>query len=839
MARRSDKKLLTLISIIPVVLIGIFTFILNAVVIHENRTKVETLINTLHNESVAKEKTQIKHQVETIYQQITYQRNLTEKTLKQSIKSRVDDAFNTLSFIYQQNKEKPKHEIIALISDALRTSRFNEGRGYFFIYGMDGTNLMHPIFPNLEGENLLEIEDVRGNRIMQDHIVTMKERGEGFHRWWYPKPGEIGQEFEKIGYAKRFDPLDLYIGTGEYIVNVEEDIKEKLLQWITDVRFGEHGYIFLLDEYGNTLAHYNKDKIEPTKYSKENPNQGSLTQEMLSLAQRGGGFIQYVSTFKPSSVKNTEKLSFIKGYSDWGWVIGTGVYTNDNKWLLEEKEAVLLEQNKRELSKILLLTLSLAFLLTALSLVLSWYVGMRFSEFKKRIRSDFTLLEKTKNEMQHMALHDALTQLPNRLMLESKIEFGIQHAREKGQSLAVMFVDLDDFKKINDRFGHEVGDILLQSISHKFSNLLEHDDIVSRFGGDEFVFCFPSLNSKSEAENKLREIQSVFNQNFDINGKSITTSCSVGITMYPDDADNSLDLISKADIVLYKSKEKHKGGALFFDQSIDEQVNYEFSLEEELRAALDNNEITVVYQPQIDIKTGLLCGVEALSRWHNKKLGSISPVDFIAVAEEIGVIHAIGDFVLQKACEDMLMFMPNGRDAVLVSVNLSPKQIIEPGFVNRVEQIVNKTGLDVSRVTLEITENILISDLENVSPILKKLQQIGFGISLDDFGTGYSSLSYLNILPITEIKIDRSFINGLFINEQSETLVKAIIAIGASCQMKVVAEGVEDKAQLDKLIEYQCDLVQGYYFDKPLPIKTLCSKYLKSSPVTKGLHSIN
>lgn len=326
-----------------------------------------------------------------------------------------------------------------------------------------------------------------------------------------------------------------------------------------------------------------------------------------------------------------------------------------------------------------------------------------------------------------------------------------------------MFVDLDDFKKINDRFGHEVGDILLQSISHKFSNLLEHDDIVSRFGGDEFVFCFPSLNSKSEAENKLRDVQSVFNQNFDINGKSITTSCSVGITMYPDDADNSLDLISKADIVLYKSKEKHKGGALFFDQSIDEQVNYEFSLEEELRAALDNNEITVVYQPQIDIKTGLLCGVEALSRWHNKKLGSISPVDFIAVAEEIGVIHAIGDFVLQKACED----------------------------------------------------------------------------SLDDFGTGYSSLSYLNILPITEIKIDRSFINGLFINEQSETLVKAIIAIGASCQMTVVAEGVEDKAQLDKLIEYQCDLVQGYYFDKPLPIKTLCSKYLKSSPVTKGLHSIN
>lgn len=825
MSRRSDKKLLTLISIIPVILIGIFTFILNAVVIHENRTKVETLINALHTESVEKEKTQIKHQVETIYQQVAYQRNLTENTLKQSIKSRVDNAFNTLSFIYQQNKDKPKSEIIALISDALRTSRFNEGRGYFFIYGMDGINLMHPIFPDLEGKNLLEVQDVRGNRIMQDHIDTMKEKGEGFSRWWYPKPGNLKEEFEKIGYAKWFEPLDLYIGTGEYIVNVEEDIKEQLLKWITDVRFGEHGYIFLLDQYGNTLAHYNKDKIEPTKYSRENPNQGPITQKLLSLAQSGSGFMQYISAFKPRTAKSAEKLSFIKGYNDWGWAIGAGVYIDDNKWLLEEKEAMLLEQNKLELRKILLLTLSLALILTVLSLILSWYVGMRFNKFKKRIHSDFTLLEKTKNEMQHMALHDALTQLPNRLMLESKIEFGIQNARIKGNYLAVMFVDLDDFKKINDRFGHEVGDILLQRISHKFSDLLEGDDIVSRFGGDEFVFCFPSLSSKSEAENRLKDIQSVFNENFDINGKSISTSCSIGIAMFPDHADNSLDLISKADIVLYKSKAKQKGGALFFDQSIDEQVSYEFSLEEELRTALNNNEISVVYQPQIDIKTGLLCGVEALSRWNNKTLGFVSPVDFIAVAEEIGVIHSIGDFVLQKACEDMLMFVPNGHNPAMVSVNLSPKQIIQPGFVDRVEDIVNKTGIDISRVTLEITENILISDLASVSPILKELQQIGFGISLDDFGTGYSSLSYLNILPITEIKIDRSFINSLFINEQSETLVKAIIAIGASCQMKVVAEGVENKAQLDKLIEYQCDLVQGYYFDKPLPIKDLCDKY--------------
>ncbi len=693
---------------------------------------------------------------------------------------------------------------------------------------MDGRNLMHPISPDLEGKNLLHMQDVRGAYPVKNHINLMKEKGEGFSRWWYPKPGVKDQEFEKIGYAKWFEPLNFYIGTGEYIVNVEEDIKEKLLIWISEVRFGESGYIFLLDQYGNTLAHYNKSKIEPNKYSKDSPNKGPVTQKMLALAHNGGGFMQYISAFKPRTEKQAEKLSFIKEYNEWGWVIGASVYMDENKRLLKDKETLLLQQNKIGVTKILLLTLILALILTILSLSVSKYIGMRFNRFKKRIHSDFRLLEKTKNKMQHMALHDALTQLPNRVLLESKIENGIQRAKELGQCLAVMFVDLDDFKKINDHFGHEVGDILLKQISQKFGTLLHDDDMVSRFGGDEFVFCFPLLSSKEEAEKKVQAIQSIFKNSFAINGKAIITSCSIGVTMYPNDADNSVDLISKADIVLYKSKAKQKGAALFFDHTIDAQVNYEFSLEEELRTALINNEISVIYQPQIDIKTGELYGVEALSRWNNKTLGFVSPVDFIAVAEEIGAIDEIGDFVLQRACEDMLKFMPNGINAATISVNLSPRQLIKDDFIQRIKAIVNVTGIDVSRVTLEITENILISDLEDVSPILKQLQELGFGISLDDFGTGYSSLSYLNILPITEIKIDRSFINSLFINEQSETLVKAIIAIGASCQMKVVAEGIETKEQLDTLVEYKCDLAQGYFFDKPLSIDELCIKYFKS-----------
>ncbi|MGF1906726.1 MULTISPECIES: bifunctional diguanylate cyclase/phosphodiesterase [Aliivibrio] len=825
MPRQSDKKLLMLISIMPIVLIGVFTFVLNAMVIHENRSKVEILIESVYRESVDQQKDQIKHQVENIFQQIEYERNLAETTLKKRIKERVDDGYNTIRFIYEKNRDKTKAEQLSLISNALRQVRFNEGRGYFFIHSMDGINIMHPIFPEFEGTDISQFQDVRGTFVHKELTALLKKKGEGFSRWWYPKPNGSEQEFEKIGYAKYFKPLDLYISTGEYIFDIEHDIQARLLSWISEIRYGKNGYIFLLDSFGNVLAHYNKEFVSPQKYTVDTPNPMNLTKKMLEIAQKGEGFIEYTSSFKPATLGPAEKLSYIKGYKPWGWAIGAGIYTADTEKLLEEKEQMLIVQNEKELMKILLLTLTLAFILTLLSLAVSRYVEMRFNRFKTRIHHDFTTLEKTKNKMQHMALHDSLTQLPNRVMLESKIELGIQRAELSEKKLAVMFVDLDDFKKINDRFGHEVGDVLLKKISSKFSRMLKGQDIVARFGGDEFVFCFPLLTSVEEAEVKVELIKSVFNEQFLIHGKEISTSCSIGVAMYPSDANNSTALISKADIVLYKSKEKQKGGSLFFDQSIDDQVSYEFHLEEELRFALDRSEIFVCYQPQINIQTGKLCGVEALCRWNNKKLGFVSPVDFIAAAEEIGIIDSIGDFVLQRACEDLLAFMPNGKEAAKVSVNISPKQLIQPNFIQRVMHIIEQTGIDVSRVVLEITENILISELDNVSPILQKLQQLGFGISLDDFGTGYSSLSYLNILPITEIKIDRTFINSLFVNEQSETLVKAIIAIGASCQMTVVAEGVETKEQFDKLKEYQCDLVQGYYFDKPLSIEDLRSRY--------------
>jgi EAL domain-containing protein (putative c-di-GMP-specific phosphodiesterase class I) len=264
---------------------------------------------------------------------------------------------------------------------------------------------------------------------------------------------------------------------------------------------------------------------------------------------------------------------------------------------------------------------------------------------------------------------------------------------------------------------------------------------------------------------------------------------------------------------------------LFFDKQIDAKVQYDLLLEQELRLALQRNEIQVHYQPQIDAETGTIYGVEALARWQNVSLGIVSPFEFIAVAESNGLIDEIGQFIIQKACQDVIEWMPNETSTIKLSINISPKQLMKGNFIEMFTECVANCNIEPSRVTVEITENVLINDEIKVSPVLQTLRDLGFSVSLDDFGTGYSSLSYLNNLPINEIKIDRSFIDKLLVSPQSDSLVKAIIAIAESCEMKVVAEGVETKEQYQQLLTYHCDVVQGYYFDRPMPLEELKTRY--------------
>ena len=827
----NDRKLLNIIRYAPAVFITLFAVVVNVILIQSNRVESEEKIEFIRENLIEQQKQAVQEQIQQVSNQIERQKSLTVKTLEDQLRSRVYEAHNIATNIYQQHRDKPKEDVVRMIREALRPIRFNSGRGYFFIFDREGMNVLHSYIPQLEGQSVWETKDVKGTLIVQEHIDKVNNSGgEAFYRWWYSKPDEApDKHFEKIGFGKYFEPYGWYIGTGEYIVDVQADIQEQVIDWLSDYRYGNNDYVFAIDNQGIILSHPEAAMVN-TAVSDE---LGVQIDEIRAKDTDRSGFTHYMAKYMPGALNGGEKISYLKMIDGWDWTIGTGFYVQRFEAYLAENIRALEASNNDELKRILYASLISTLIIIALSLKLGRVIGDRFNRFQERIAKDFNELNQVKDKLKYLAEHDSLTDLPNRLLLNGIIHTGIDYAHHNQCCGAVMLLDVDDFKKINDLHGHSSGDKLLKTISRKFESILGPHDTVSRFGGDEFIFCFPDLTDDLAAQEKVLLIQKVFEDKFIIDGKVLTTNCSIGVAMFPRDDTEPEALIRKADVVLYKSKAQRKGSAMFYNSDINEEIQLDYMIEEELRKALKGDEFKVLYQPQVNVESGKIMGVEALARWNSARLGPISPVKFIALAEDIGVIHELGSFVFRKACEDILSISPNGAEAMGVSINISPKQLMEPIFPETLVGITQEVGIDISRVTLEITENVLLEDLDTVAERLNSMKSFGFGLSLDDFGTGYSSMSYLNTLPITEIKIDRSFIEKLLISEQTKTLVKAIIAIGESCQMTVVAEGVETMEQYNELAEYGCDVVQGYYFAPPLTIESigelLCSKLQSGS----------
>ena len=795
-------------------------------VFESNRQQAKNQIDMLHQEFSTQQKSLLQAQVNHVKQQINYEREHANNLLQQSIQQRVNEAHAIASNIYNEHKASGEAEVTQRIADALRPIRFNQGRGYYYIYKMTGETVMHPVLPQNEGVNKIGLQDSRGAYIVRDMIQLIRQNDETFYNWWFVKPQAQDQEFEKIGFGKLFAPYDWFIGTGEYVVDVESDIQQQVLNYVQNIRFGENGFFFVYQYNGTTLAHRNNEWVGQNRLDALDQTGNRYVQDMIDFAQKSPGFVRYTSQFMPSTGQPDEKLAYVDIIPQWQWVIGTGIYTSELRSALQLREQQLNDENYRELRSIVALSSFMTLLLLAGSWLLGGRIANRFENFQSRIVSDFERLERTKDHMEFMALHDSLTGLPNRTYLHKKIEQGIARTKEDEQKLAVMFVDLDDFKKINDVHGHNAGDKLLQKLGMQFLEILGEHDSVSRFGGDEFIFCFPQLDSLRDAEKRVETILNIFNTTFEIDGKVLSSSCSAGIAMYPDDGHTPDELTTKADIVLYKSKSTQKGRVLFYDQAINRQVQYDFELESELRHALERHELSVHYQPQFRASDGKLVGIEALLRWSNPKLGEVSPDIFINVAEEIGLIHNLGLFVFAQACKDISNIRLALNNDIHLSINISPKQLLKPNFSDSLRSVLDSLKMSPSRITLEITENVFLNDFEQVKPILQDLRETGFGLSLDDFGTGYSSLSYINNLPLTEIKIDRTFTNKLLTSHQSETLILAIIAIGKASDMRVVAEGVETEDQSVQLKDMNCDWLQGYFFSRPLPYARLLSQYL-------------
>ena len=437
---------------------------------------------------------------------------------------------------------------------------------------------------------------------------------------------------------------------------------------------------------------------------------------------------------------------------------------------------------------------------------------------------DITDRKVAENQVQFLAYYDALTELPNRTLLRDRLGKALAGSRRRKDKVAVLFLDLDRFKVINDSLGHSFGDLLLRKIADRLKSQVREQDTVARVGGDEFLVVLTDVKDGTDAAIAAEKIMDAMIAELVIQGRSFSVSCSMGISIFPEHGADSETLIKNADAAMYSAKESGRNTFQFFSEKMNAEVVERLTLEHGLRAALDKKEFFLVYQPQMDIATGTIVGFEALLRWQHPELGTIAPDRFMGIAENSGLILPIGAWVLRTACSQARKWQDEGLCATPVAVNVSAVQFRQPGFREVVSRVLSETGLACQYLELEVTESLLLSNADMTSSVLRELKGMGLKLAIDDFGTGYSSLSYLKQFPFSKLKIDRSFIRDVAVNSDDAAITTAIISMAKSLSLKVIAEGVENEAQMSFLRKLGCEEIQGYYFSKPLTAEEISAR---------------
>ncbi len=431
---------------------------------------------------------------------------------------------------------------------------------------------------------------------------------------------------------------------------------------------------------------------------------------------------------------------------------------------------------------------------------------------------DISELKNQAEIIQHQALHDPLTELPNRLLLTDRMDVAISHAERSNEKLAVIFLDLDNFKTINDSLGHDHGDLLLREVASRLIKVVRPGDTVCRMGGDEFVVLVDNLEAKDGVRAVAKRIQQELTTAFTIKGRNLFISASLGMAFFPDDGEDSDTLIKHADLAMYQAKGKGKNTIQLFTAGMNDAALERLALEEEIRAAMGSDDFTVHLQPKIDLATMEVVGVEALARWENPGRGLVSPATFIPICEEAGLIVPLGHHILQTSCRKGMELIASRPEAPLhIAINISIKQLQHENLIADIKKVMADSGIKAENLEFEITESLLMSDPERSLRILHSIADMGISIAIDDFGTGYSSLFYLKHFPVSTLKIDKTFIADLTTDSSSGQIVETIIAMAQRLDLKVVAEGIETQEQLDYLQKLGCDIGQGYLFSKPLP----------------------
>ena len=441
--------------------------------------------------------------------------------------------------------------------------------------------------------------------------------------------------------------------------------------------------------------------------------------------------------------------------------------------------------------------------------------------------------KRAEDQIRFLAHHDALTNLPNRSLLKDRLAQAILQTQRHNPWVSVIFIDLDNFKTINDSLGHTAGDELLKIVAGRMVACVRSTDTVVRLGGDEFVIVLVDLPARpDEISESLDRIRAAIAEPITLEERSLYVTCSMGVATYPNDGPDPDTLLMNADTAMYKAKDSGRDSVQFYTAEMNARVREKLALQQELRNGLARSEFTLLFQPQVDIRTGRIFAVEALVRWNHPTLGLLSPLKFIPLAEETGLIVPLGDWVLHEACRRNKAWQDAGLPPVNVSVNVSARQFKEKTLIAHVISALQESGMAARHLELEITEGLIMQDVDQAIATMEELQRLGVQLAIDDFGTGYSSLNALKTFPVARLKIDKSFIKNLASDDRDKAVAAAVISLGQKLNLRVIAEGVETAEQLAILRENNCDEIQGYYFSKPVSFGEIAELLRSPSPMT-------
>jgi len=768
------------------------------------------------------------------------QRNLSQKNLEE-LAGRTQNLYSVVSNLYTNPTLKLReYEFQSILAGIIKS--LNEAHESFNFFIIDSSL-----------ENLSKNPRLSHDRDTLQKMRDFAKTSSGSFYSFNTK-GSI-EDSKNLAYLKYFKPLDLVIATSIKPNELEKKVKNELLNDIESLKFDPNGenYLFIGNWDGVALTPPSKGK---NMINVQDKNGKFIVQELIAKAKSGGGFVEYVMP-DFEGIRTQNKLSYVQAIPQWQWYVGAGIYTDDIDIQIANKTAQLHQSFFisliTSLGLFLLLSIAMGYFYRHINAKIRADFGaffeffkslayfnypidkaqLRFAEFEDLALSANTMLEQKLNleqKLSYLAHHDHLTGLPNRALLNDRIGQAIKNSKRNNQELAVCFLDLDNFKKINDSFGHSYGDEVLLQATSRIQSLLRENDTLSRIGGDEFVILLEDIKNEKHIAPIVEKILESFKSAFKIHGQTFFLTASIGVSLYPSNGNDAEALLKNADTAMYKSKGLGKNTFSFYNSSMTKQALETIAIENELKSAIKNRELEVYYQPQIDLNTNKITGIEALVRWNHPQKGLLLPGRFIPYAEESRMILFIGNFVLEQSCKDYMYLKNKYGFNGKVCVNVSGLQLESEEFLNQLATILRHSSIPPTALELEITESIFMKDAPRWIEVLQKIRTLGVSVAIDDFGTGYSSLNYLRRLPADKLKIDISFVRDLLNFEDAKAIAKAIIVLAKSLGMRTLAEGVENQLQADYLKSIGCDEAQGFLYEKAISLQDVSHYMLNYKP---------